>query len=341
MPYLLDADFTTLNQLVFQLQPSKIFILVDENTHEHCLPLLLGNLETISPIEILEVAAGEEMKTLETAAMLWEILLEFQADRQALVLNLGGGVVTDLGGFVASVFKRGLNFANIPTSLLGMVDAATGGKTGVDFHHIKNVLGTFTMPLGVYLYPEFLKTLPHLELISGLGEMAKHALIADAALWKELISLSEYSAETLGRLVARSVEIKEEIVKMDPMEKTIRRNLNFGHTLGHAIESYLLKQGRPIPHGVAVAWGMKQEAGISNKLGLLSAQNFEEISSQLNRIFGEYWKVADNISSEHLWPYLLQDKKNEDNKIGFVFLDDIGRVSSRKFIELEDLKPLL
>lgn len=255
MLHLLDADFSALNQLVSQIQPSKIFILVDENTHEQCLPFLLGNLEITSPFEILEVAAGEEMKTLETAAMLWEIFLEFQADRRALLLNLGGGVVTDLGGFVASVFKRGLDFINVPTSLLGMVDAAVGGKTGVDFHHIKNVLGTFTLPLGVYLYPEFLKTLPHPELISGLGEMMKHALIADAALWQELVSLSEFSAETLAPRVMRSVKIKEEIVKTDPLEKSIRRNLNFGHTLGHAIESHLLQAGTPLPHGVAVAWG--------------------------------------------------------------------------------------
>lgn len=341
MPFLLDAEFSSLNHLIASLKPSQIFILVDENTHEHCLPILLGNLETQCPFEILEVEAGEEMKTLETAAMLWETLLEFQADRHALVINLGGGVITDLGGFVASVFKRGLRFVNLPTTLLGIVDAAVGGKNGVDFHHVKNLLGTFNLPLGVYIYPDFLKTLPQLELISGLGEMVKHALIADPELWNELKALPDFSAETLAPLLERSVKVKEDIVEKDPLEKGLRRNLNFGHTIGHAVESHLLAIGKPLPHGIAVAFGMKKEAELAYKLNLLSENDLNEITGQLNRIFGKYWQDAEAISAEMLWPYLLQDKKNEKQAIGFVLLEGIGLVSDQNSIPENDLRTLL
>ena len=175
---ILDHTFSQLNEFIYQLNPSKLFILCDENTHEYCLPILLPNMEINCPFEIIEIEAGEEMKTIETATQLWEILTEFEADRKALLLNLGGGVITDLGGFVASTYKRGIKFINLPTSLLGMCDASIGGKTGIDHQFIKNIVGTFALPERIFVFSNFLKTLPFRELKSGFAEMIKHGLIA-------------------------------------------------------------------------------------------------------------------------------------------------------------------
>ncbi|MDO4224508.1 MAG: 3-dehydroquinate synthase family protein, partial [Bergeyella zoohelcum] len=176
---ILDDDFSSLNQYIKETKPSQILILVDTNTHTHCLPTFLGNLETEIPFEIIEIEAGEDLKNLETAAQLWEIFAEFGADRQALLVNLGGGVISDLGGFVASTYKRGIKFINVPTTLLAMCDASIGGKTGIDHHFLKNIVGTFTEATPIFVYPDFLKTLPFTELRSGFAEMLKHGLIAD------------------------------------------------------------------------------------------------------------------------------------------------------------------
>ena len=230
---ILDHTFSQLNEFIYQLNPSKLFILCDENTHEYCLPILLPNMEINCPFEIIEIEAGEEMKTIETATQLWEILTEFEADRKALLLNLGGGVITDLGGFVASTYKRGIKFINLPTSLLGMCDASIGGKTGIDHQFIKNIVGTFALPERIFVFSNFLKTLPFRELKSGFAEMMKHGLIADKKHWDDLINLPEISVEHIQPHIETSMKIKENIVHIDYQEKNIRKVLNFGHTIGH------------------------------------------------------------------------------------------------------------
>ena len=233
----LDKDFTSLNEYISQLNPSKIFILVDENTHNHCLPILLPNLETDAPFEVIEIEAGEENKNIGTATQLWEIFSEMEADRKSLLINLGGGVVTDLGGFVASTYKRGIRFINLPTTLLAMCDASIGGKTGIDHQYLKNVIGTFALPEAILFYPKFLDTLKFEELRSGFAEMLKHGLIADEKHWNDLISLEKIAPQFIEPFIQRSMEIKQDVVSKDFREQNIRKNLNFGHTIGHAVES--------------------------------------------------------------------------------------------------------
>ncbi|MGZ5196974.1 MAG: 3-dehydroquinate synthase, partial [Kaistella sp.] len=259
----LDQDFSQLNHFLIDLKPSKIIVLVDENTHEYCLPVLLGNLETEIPFEIIEIEAGEDLKTIEIATQLWEILSDFEADRKALMINLGGGVITDMGGFVASTYKRGIRFINLPTTLLGMCDASIGGKTGIDHNFLKNIIGTFAVPEQIFVFPEYLKTLPFPELRSGFAEMLKHGLIADEKHWNDLISIQELSAENIFPFIETSMKIKQNIVEQDFREQHLRKTLNFGHTVGHALESLFLQQAKPIPHGEAVVLGMIIETRLS------------------------------------------------------------------------------
>lgn len=318
----LDHDFSQLNELISKLTPSKLFILCDENTHEHCLPSLLGNLETTIPFEILEIEAGEEMKNIETAAQLWEILAEFQADRKALMINVGGGVITDLGGFIASTYKRGIKFINIPTTLLGMCDASIGGKTGIDHHFLKNIVGTFSMPEHIFVYPPYLKTLAYSELRSGFAEMLKHGLIADAKHWNALSSLDTLTPDHIGPHIETSMKIKQNVVDVDFKEQNIRKNLNFGHTIGHAIESLFLQSEKSIPHGEAVAAGMICETYLASLEGLLTESDSNEI---ISRICTYYPKLdIEHFAMEDLLKLMINDKKNEEGKINFSLINGVG-----------------
>lgn len=318
----LDADFSTLNTFLKHRAFSKIFILVDENTHEHCLPLLLPNLQTEIPFEILEIEAGEEMKTMETAAQLWEILAEFEADRKSLLLNLGGGMITDLGGFVASTYKRGIPFINIPTSLLGMCDASIGGKTGIDLKFLKNIVGTFAEPEAVFLFPEFLETLPEREFKSGFAEMLKHGLIADEKHWNDLTSLEKVTARNVSPYIEQSMKIKLDIVQKDFKERNIRKTLNFGHTIGHALESLLLQTELPITHGEAVAAGMICETKLSQLEGLINAEVADLIISKLKTVYG----IVDlsSFSHEKILQIMVNDKKNSNGNINFSLITGAG-----------------
>ncbi len=319
---ILDEDFSQLNVFLEQLKPSKIFILVDENTHQYCLPKLLGNLESEIPFEIIEIEAGEELKTVETAAQLWQILAEFEADRKCLIINLGGGVITDLGGFVASTYKRGVKFINIPTTLLGMCDASIGGKTGVDLSFLKNMVGTFSLPEKIFLYPKFLETLPFVELRSGFAEMLKHGLIADSKHWEDLISINDLTFENITPYIERSMQIKQEVVEKDFREENIRKTLNFGHTIGHAVESLFLESGKAIPHGEAVAMGMICETKLSELEGLID----EKISSQIISTINHYFPtlIIENFSENEIMNLMKNDKKNSLQNIHFSLITNIG-----------------
>lgn len=317
-----DENFTDLNQFLTEKSFSKIFILVDENTHEYCLPLFLGNLETETSFEILEIEAGEEMKNIQTANQLWEILTEMKADRKTLIINLGGGVITDMGGFVASTYKRGIQFINIPTTLLSMCDASIGGKTGIDLMHYKNMVGTFSFPEQIYVYPKFLETLPAKELKSGFAEMLKHGLIADRKHWEDLIQLNEIDAVGIEPFIQQSMEIKQEVVNADFQEKNVRKTLNFGHTIGHAFESLCLQNENPILHGEAVALGMICETHLSYLEDLISADDSELIIENIAKYFC-YIDITD-FKEEDIFNLLLNDKKNNDAKINFSLLSGIG-----------------
>lgn len=319
---ILNDNFSQLNEFLHEKSFSKIFILVDENTHEYCLPILLGNMETDLGFEILEIEAGEEMKNIQTANQLWEILTEMQADRKALVINLGGGVITDMGGFVASTYKRGIQFINIPTTLLSMCDASIGGKTGIDLMHYKNMVGTFAFPEQIFIFPKFLETLPFKELRSGFAEMLKHGLIADKNHWDQLIQVRKLEVETVIPHIQTSMNIKQNVVDKDFHEQNIRKTLNFGHTIGHAVESLCLQQGNPILHGEAVAMGMIAEAHLAYLENLISETDADMVIENVQRYY-PYLDISD-FKDEDITALLLNDKKNTDSKINFSLLSEIG-----------------
>lgn len=318
----LDDEFSELNDFLDRNYFSKIFFLCDENTHSYCLPILLGKLQTQTPFEILEIESGESMKTIETAVQLWEILAEFKADRKALLINVGGGVVTDLGGFVASTYKRGISFLNIPTTLLGMCDASIGGKTGIDLLYMKNLVGTFAQPKQIFVYKKFLQTLPYQELRSGFAEMLKHGLIADQEHWENLTTFLEINPENISPHIAASMNIKLSITEKDFEERNVRKLLNFGHTFGHAIESLLLKMNQPVPHGEAVAAGIICETKLAQLENLVSEELAEDIISKICRLY----PVLDmtSFSDEEILKYMMNDKKNASQNINFTLLTRIG-----------------
>ncbi len=303
---------------------SKILILVDEHTHALCLPEFTGALEWDGEFEIIETESGEQNKTIDTCMGIWGALSDLDTDRKALLINLGGGVITDMGGFIASTYKRGIDFINIPTTLLSMVDASVGGKTGVDLGSLKNQIGVINYPEMVVIDPVFLNTLPQRQLLSGFAEMLKHGLIRDAAYWDMLGKLSELKIADLGKLIHTSVAIKNSVVIKDPRENGLRKILNFGHTLGHAIESHFLEKNpeEALLHGEAIAAGMILEAYISNQLAGLSINHTHAVK----QIFTEYFGKVDfsETDIQKIIEILKFDKKNSHGNINFVLLENIG-----------------
>lgn len=315
-------SFTELNQQIKEKDYSKIILLVDENTHEYCLPELLQNLEIEIPYEIIEIEPGEEMKNIETCQAIWETMIEYNVDRKSLLINLGGGVITDLGGFIASTYKRGIDFINIPTTLLSMVDASIGGKTGIDFSNLKNIIGTFAHAKTICIIPSFLKTLEFTELRSGFAEMLKHGLIADKKHWEDLTSIKELTVENISPLIKRSMEIKSKIVKEDFLEQNIRKTLNFGHTIGHAIESLFLTKNQPIKHGEAVAIGMICETHLSFFEGLINEETKNDIIKNITIFFPSI--DISFFPTEEIIKNMMHDKKNIKNEISFSLINEIG-----------------
>jgi 3-dehydroquinate synthase len=321
--------------LVSRYSQSKIVIMVDENTHDYCLEYLITSFYVLQHAEVMLLPAGEENKVMEVCFQVWEAMSEYQIGRKDLVINLGGGVVTDMGGFIASVFKRGVDFINIPTSLLGMVDASVGGKTGIDLGAYKNQLGTITQPIAVLIDPVFLATLPQEELLNGYAEMLKHTLITDKQKFIQLSEIEGLEALINVALVKQSVQIKNEIVLNDPFEKGLRKVLNFGHTIGHAIEGYLLSND-PIPHGLAVAAGMLIESFISCERGILSREEFISIEEVLLSRFPKI-EIEKNAFKEII-ELCFQDKKNEANKISCTLLNGIGNPLFDQFLTVEEIE---
>ena len=303
---------------------SNIFILVDENTHEHCLPVFLSKLVTETAIEIIEIESGEIHKTIETCAGVWNALSELDADRKSLMINIGGGVITDLGGFVACTFKRGISYVNVPTSLLAMVDASVGGKTGVDLGHLKNQIGVISNPDLVLIDTTYLGTLPKNQTRSGLAEMLKHGLITSRSYWDKFKDLSVLKLDDLDLLIHESVEIKRDVVDVDPYENGLRKTLNFGHTLGHAIESYYLNDPEKptLLHGEAIVIGMILAAYLSYKLKGFPEEDMLEVKSRLRNYYGTV-EISEN-DYQPIIDLLKYDKKNTHGHINFVLLETIG-----------------
>lgn len=320
------------------LQPdvySKIFIIVDSETANHCLPGFLANLATEVPIEIIEFEAGEVFKNIETCVQIWQALTELGADRKSIIINVGGGVVTDLGGFIACTYKRGIDFINVPTTLLAMVDASVGGKNGVDLGNLKNQVGVIQNPKAVLVDTHYLETLPQNQMRSGLAEMLKHGLIQDNAYWRQFSDLSSLNTDDLNELIYQSVIIKNNVVTQDPTEKGLRKALNFGHTLGHAIESYCLENENKttLLHGEAIAAGMILESFLSLKKGLLTNAEYQEIKYVITDIYPNVSFTENDINS--IIDLLIHDKKNEFGKVKFVLLNKIGAVKTDQEIENE------
>lgn len=328
-----EKGYEALNIHLKENKYSNIFVIVDTNTNEFCLPKFLPLVETDVAIEIVEFENGEINKNIETCVQIWNVLTELGGDRKSLVINLGGGVVTDLGGFVASTFKRGIDFINIPTTLLSMVDASVGGKNGVDLGNLKNQIGVFNLPQMVIVDTDYLETVPQNEMRSGLAEMLKHGLIYDQEYWEQFLDLKAIDYDGLDELIFRSVEIKNEIVTIDPTEKNLRKALNFGHTLGHAIESYFLENENKITllHGEAIAVGMILESYISLHKNLISETEFEQIKTTLKSIYDDI--VFEENDIDPILELLIHDKKNEYGTIQFALIDGIGKIIINQTVE--------
>lgn len=316
---ILDSSLAKL--LAKKYADSKVVIIVDENTHDNCLEYMLTSFETLKEAEVMLLPVGEENKVMEVCFQVWEALTEYQIGRKDLIINLGGGVVTDMGGFIASIFKRGVDFIHIPTSLLGMVDASIGGKTGIDLGPYKNQLGVFSHPKYIFIDPVFLETLPAEEWMNGYAEMLKHALISDR---KQYIKLKKINSDLeLKKLktLTDSIKVKFDIVEEDPLEKGRRKVLNFGHTIGHAIEGFFLDK-EPISHGHAVAIGILAESYISMIQGKLNKTDYNDIELTILEKFPVPAIELEDI--QEIVQLTKNDKKNEANKIYCSLLSEIG-----------------
>lgn len=318
----------------------KLFILVDEHTRQLCLPIISG-MECLKDAYIITIGSEDIHKNLETLAYVWTELGDRGATRHSLLINLGGGMVTDLGGFAASTFKRGIQYINIPTTLLAMVDASVGGKTGINFNGLKNEIGVFSPTEYVLLDTEFLKTLDIHNILSGYAEMLKHGIISTTEHWAELLNfdMNQIDYKVLQELVAKSVKIKEGIVEQDPFEKGIRKALNLGHTVGHAFESLALENNRPVLHGHAVAWGIVCELYFSYyKVGFPK----DKLRQTIQFIKENYGVLTfDCKQYDRLFEFMTHDKKNSAGIINFTLMGEIGDIRINQSANKEEIFDIL
>lgn len=325
---------------IAECEHDKIFILTDQTTHDMCLPKF-QNFLCLKGAQSIVIKAGDTNKTLDSLAEVWTALSQGGATRHSLMINLGGGMVTDLGGFAASTFKRGIDFINIPTTLLAMVDASVGGKTGINFGGLKNEIGVFSDSKFVIINTQFLDTLDHDNICSGYAEMLKHGLISDNKHWAELVSfnLAQPDLAQLQRMVAESIKVKERIVTEDPHEHGIRKALNLGHTVGHALESFAMKHGRPVLHGYAVAYGMVCELYLSaRKTGFPTDKMHQTVRFILDH-YGRLPYTCDDYPE--LLELMRHDKKNTSGIINFTLLGGIGDIRINQTATKEEIEEAL
>lgn len=325
---------------IAECEHDKIFILTDQTTHDMCLPKL-QNFLCLKGAQSIVIKAGDTNKTLDSLAEVWTALSQGGATRHSLMINLGGGMVTDLGGFAASTFKRGIDFINIPTTLLAMVDASVGGKTGINFGGLKNEIGVFSDSKFVIINTQFLDTLDHDNICSGYAEMLKHGLISDNKHWAELVgfNLAQPDLAQLQRMVAESIKVKERIVTEDPHEHGIRKALNLGHTVGHALESFAMKHGRSVLHGYAVAYGMVCELYLSaRKTGFPTDKMHQTVRFILDH-YGRLPYTCDDYPE--LLELMRHDKKNTSGIINFTLLGGIGDIRINQTATKEEIEEAL
>lgn len=325
-----------LSDILSRLSFDKLFLLTDENTERLCYPLVKDNTQIAKAGKVI-IKAGDDNKNIETLSSIWKYLSENGATRHSLLINLGGGMLTDIGGFAAASFKRGIKCINIPTTLLGAVDAAVGGKTGINFNGLKNEIGAFAPAETVLIDSAFFKSLDHQNFLSGYAEMIKHGLIDSDKEWLATMSFDteEIDYDKLKQLVVDSVGVKERIVEIDPFEKGIRKALNLGHTIGHAFESMSYELNKPVQHGYAVAWGIICELYLSHRLcGFPKEKMYKTIYFIKDNYHGFYF---DCDHYERLYEYMKHDKKNESDTVNFTFLSDVGKIEINQTASKEDI----
>ena len=334
-----DSLEQTLTQAIGECEHDRLFLLADETTKDACLPLIAG-FDSLKGAKTIVIGATDTHKTIESLAHVWEELGNGGGTRHTLLINIGGGMVTDLGGFAASTFKRGINYINIPTTLLSMVDASVGGKTGINFRGLKNEIGVFNNANCVILDTTFLQTLDEENILSGYAEMLKHGLISTEAHWAELMNFNIESPDLkeLGDLVAKSVQVKERIVTEDPTEKGIRKALNLGHTVGHAFESLAL-QRKPVLHGYAVAWGLVCELYLSVAKTGFPVDKMRQMARYIFEHYGRMPITCDDYPT--LLELMTHDKKNTGSNINFTLLGGIGDIRINQTATKEEIEEAL
>ncbi len=335
-----ENSIEALDEFISNGNYSKIVILGDSNTIEHCLPFINLNSTYSNKADIIEIDAGEDNKNIDICIGIWSMMNDFEMDRSSLLINLGGGMVSDMGGFAASTYLRGIDFINIPSSLLAMVDASIGGKNGIDMNSLKNRIGTFTFPKAVFIIPELLQTLPKREFKSAFAEIIKHGLIADENHFQESIEyLILEDDEKLLNLIFNSIEIKNNIVAQDPFDKGIRKSLNFGHTIGHAIESYFLQMEKPVLHGEAILLGIILENKLATQLGILDEKLAQKIEAIIQSNFQLIKLQREAIVT--ILTFLQVDKKNKAGQINCCLISEIGKVNIDVVVPIETISDLL
>lgn len=331
----------SLTQAIDEVKHDLLFVLCDETTERLCLPVI-SDFECVRGAQLITIPATDTHKTLESLSHVWSELQRMGATRHSLMVNLGGGMVTDLGGFAASTFKRGIPYINIPTTLLSMVDASVGGKTGINFGGLKNEIGVFNNARSVILDTTFLRTMDHENICSGYAEMLKHGLINNEKMWAELLNfsleLSVENLEALGTMVAESVAVKQRIVTEDPTEQGIRKALNLGHTAGHAFESLALER-KPVLHGYAVAWGMIVELYLCCVKTNFPQDKMRQTVAFIKENYGRMAITCDDYP--HLIELMHHDKKNQGNSINFTLLGGIGDIRINQTATEEEIKDAL
>lgn len=331
-----------LDALVEKYNPSTLFVLVDSNTRKCVLPKLITESKAITQAKVISIEAGDTNKNIESLMLIWTQLVENGATRKSMMINLGGGVVTDIGGFAGATFKRGIRFVNIPTTLLSAVDAAVGGKTGINFHGFKNEIGAFCEAEAVIISTRFLDTLSSEELLSGYAEMLKHGLISNVNTYNRLLAkdVANIDTEEMLQLLEESVIVKKRIVEEDPTEKGIRRALNLGHTAGHAFESLALQRKSPIPHGYAVAWGLVVELILSHMQLKFPSIELTRLATYIYENYGAFHITCDDYDA--LIEFMRHDKKNDSaNAINFTMLKQVGDIHIDCIATEDDIKTAL
>ena len=325
---------------ISECEHDRIFVLTDETTQQLCWPKI-KNFKALKNSTPIIIKATDTHKNLDTLSQVWQALSNGGATRHSLMINLGGGMVTDLGGFAASTFKRGIDFINIPTTLLAMVDASVGGKTGINFGGLKNEIGVFSDSRFVIINTQFLDTLDHDNICSGYAEMLKHGLISDERTWAELVTfdLDTPDLSQLQRMVAESIKVKERIVEADPHEHGIRKALNLGHTMGHAFESFAMRRGTPILHGYAVAYGLISELYMSARKTAFPTDRMHQTVRFIRENYGTINITCDDYPT--LIELMHHDKKNTSGIINFTLLGNVGDIRINQTANEEEIKEAL